>query len=392
MPSAIDLKNDTACQTVTPQEGLLLALHQGALCSPPWQDFIDLLREELGALATALVLYPTTVSAIEAHVISSDPECDIDWDVVNRRYIEEYLDLDPISCVKTNPGELNTLDEHTDSTYFQEFLQPLGIEYALRIGFSASGRKCWISACRSSAQGNFSDASIRLLKTLNPHLEVSLATYAAVMLSNSERLLYNTALQNMSFGSLVLDVNGRILSCNSIADDLIQRYSEIRVEHQELIIQHTPFRESLLGTLQLITEGAPTEETLEPKVIRVDCQSGGPIGLLVKPVAHNRYFSGSAAPAVVIYMSDLSTLKLTNSGDVFDNQGMISALFGLTLSEAKLALLLADGMTLAHAGRSLNVAEKTARNHLAHIFEKTGVSRQVDLIRLIYRSVAVLGR
>lgn len=391
MSSAIKTGNDTVIQKVNASDGLLLALHSGALCSPPWQDFINLLREELGAMAAALVLYPNTESSIEAHVISSDADCCIDWDVVNKQYIEQYLELDPMSCGRTSAGHLNTIDDHTQTEYFQEFLRPLGVEYALRIGFSASGRNCWISACKSHSQGNFSEASRATLEALLPHLEVSLATYAAVMLSNSERFLYNTALQNMSFGSFVLDADGKVLSSNSTAHNLMQRYPEICVDDRRLVVSNKIFNGTLQEILNLISKNLLVDEAHNTKIIRVDCRSGGPIGMLVKPVSYDRYFSGSAAPAVVIYFSDLSTLKLTNGGKELDYQRMVASLFGLTMSEAKLALLLADGLTLANAGKEMNVAEKTARNHLAHIFEKTGISRQVDLIRLIYRSVAVLG-
>ncbi|HUH38076.1 MAG TPA: hypothetical protein VL027_09035 [Spongiibacteraceae bacterium] len=372
-------------------DDLLLALYRGALHSPPWQGFINLLREALGAMAAALVLYPTTESSIEAHVISTDARFSIDWDVANKYYLEKYLDLDPISCERIRPGEIRTIDAYTHTAYFQEFLKPLGVEYALRIGFSAAGRNCWISACKSRSQGNFSKASLEMLEALLPHLEAALDTYAAVMLSNSERHLYSKALQNMSFGSLVLDADGRVLSANSTAEALIQRYSEIHIEDQRVAIDSESFNSALEEILQQVSEASPPDRSTGPKIIRVDCQAGGPIGMLVKRVSYNRYFSGSSAPAVVIYLSDLSIKKLTNNGRELDYPHMVSVLLGLTLSEARLALLLADGLTLASAGKAMGVAEKTARNHLGHIFEKTGVSRQADLIRLIYRSVAVLG-
>ncbi|MBA6412311.1 hypothetical protein H2508_04225 [Parahaliea sp. F7430] len=341
-------------------------------------------------MAAALVLYPNTESSVEIHVISSDEQYDIDWAAVNRRYINTYLDLDPTSCLMTAPGDLKTIDEHKDTAYYQEFLQPLGVEYALRMGFAAAGRNCWISACKTRAQGNFSSAAKAKLQALIPHLEVSLENYATVMLSSSERFLYNTALQNMNFGSFVLDADGKILSCNTVAEHLTQRYSEIAVENGKLAINSNVVNETLQSLLSLSRKNSATDER-ESRVIRIDCGAGGSIGILLKPVSRDKYFTGFAAPAVVIYLSDLARLQLASHEETFDNQKMISALFGLTAAEAKLTLLLADGLTLAGAGRMLSIAEKTARNHLAHIFEKTGVNRQVDLIRLVYRSVAVMG-
>jgi DNA-binding CsgD family transcriptional regulator len=43
---------------------------------------------------------------------------------------------------------------------------------------------------------------------------------------------------------------------------------------------------------------------------------------------------------------------------------------------------LVAGDTLAEAAQALGVALATVRTHLAHIFEKTGTSRQAELIRL----------
>jgi DNA-binding CsgD family transcriptional regulator len=48
---------------------------------------------------------------------------------------------------------------------------------------------------------------------------------------------------------------------------------------------------------------------------------------------------------------------------------------------------LAEGAKLAEAAVALGIADTTAKTHLTHIFSKTGVSRQVDLIALIHRLV-----
>ena len=69
---------------------------------------------------------------------------------------------------------------------------------------------------------------------------------------------------------------------------------------------------------------------------------------------------------------------------------MITRLFGLTPTEASLAMLLANGLTLDEASDELGVSRNTARTHLRAVFSKTGVSRQTGLVSLILRSVAPL--
>ena len=62
----------------------------------------------------------------------------------------------------------------------------------------------------------------------------------------------------------------------------------------------------------------------------------------------------------------------------------------LTRSEARLVEKLAEGATLAEAAVRLGIADTTAKTHLTHIFSKTGVSRQTELIALIHRLVPPL--
>lgn len=65
----------------------------------------------------------------------------------------------------------------------------------------------------------------------------------------------------------------------------------------------------------------------------------------------------------------------------------LRAAFGLTDAEATLALLIAsEPLGLRSIAGSLGVATSTVKTHLQHIFEKTGTSRQADLVRLIVQA------
>jgi len=59
-------------------------------------------------------------------------------------------------------------------------------------------------------------------------------------------------------------------------------------------------------------------------------------------------------------------------------------LFGLTVTELRLCLALADGLSLADYSKKYAVTGNTARSQLKKVFEKTSTKRQSDLIRLIF--------
>jgi|GEM_PF-4757474 len=57
--------------------------------------------------------------------------------------------------------------------------------------------------------------------------------------------------------------------------------------------------------------------------------------------------------------------------------------FGLTVTEADLADLLAQGMSLTEVSERLCISIWTARSHLRAIFQKTGTHRQAELVALL---------
>jgi DNA-binding CsgD family transcriptional regulator len=68
----------------------------------------------------------------------------------------------------------------------------------------------------------------------------------------------------------------------------------------------------------------------------------------------------------------------------------LRAEFGLTKAEARLALRVADGSSLASAAQAFDVKLTTIRSQLQQVFAKTGTSRQTELVAMLlscgYRS------
>lgn len=59
---------------------------------------------------------------------------------------------------------------------------------------------------------------------------------------------------------------------------------------------------------------------------------------------------------------------------------ILTSLYGLTQTEAKLVQLMGNGMTLDESATELEISVNTARTHLKHVFQKTGMNRQAELI------------
>jgi DNA-binding CsgD family transcriptional regulator len=68
--------------------------------------------------------------------------------------------------------------------------------------------------------------------------------------------------------------------------------------------------------------------------------------------------------------------------DAQDGADALAAAFGLTPAETKVLANLFAGRALAETAETLGITRPTAKTHLEHIFLKTGVTRQAELMRL----------
>ena len=98
------------------------------------------------------------------------------------------------------------------------------------------------------------------------------------------------------------------------------------------------------------------------------------VEVIATPVFSGRRFE--AEPCVILYLFDAS-LDRQVSHDV------LTRLYGLTQTEGKLVQLLVGGSTLDDAAAHLAISVNTARTHLKHVFHKTGVNRQAELVHRI---------
>ena len=68
------------------------------------------------------------------------------------------------------------------------------------------------------------------------------------------------------------------------------------------------------------------------------------------------------------------------------NAVSLAEAYHLTAAECRVLREIVQGSGLVDTARTLRVAVSTARTHLQHIFEKTTVKSQAELVRLVMNS------
>jgi DNA-binding CsgD family transcriptional regulator len=115
--------------------------------------------------------------------------------------------------------------------------------------------------------------------------------------------------------------------------------------------------------------------TAAPIVVQRAAKRPLVIRILPIPGAARSPFFGARA---LLVLSDLDSI----SGP---RPEALSQTFRLSLAEARLASLLATGISLKQAADELGLAHETVRNQLKAVFGKTATHRQGELVALLSR-------
>lgn len=106
------------------------------------------------------------------------------------------------------------------------------------------------------------------------------------------------------------------------------------------------------------------------------CSTGSNMTLFI---THGGLMAGEAGSSrfhAIMYLFDSQNMST-------DMQAVLADAYRLTPAESKVALRLAQGLTLKALAEDLRISIGTARMHLKHVFKKVGVRSQADLIRKI---------
>ncbi|MET0967610.1 MAG: helix-turn-helix transcriptional regulator [Tardiphaga sp.] len=272
-----------------------------------------------------------------------------------------------VACFLTEP-DCFTMEELDNESFYRDVLRPNGLGWCAGTSVrSPSGDTLVISVEKAHDKGPVPRAVAEQLDLLRPHL-----ARAAVL---SGRLGFERAqsavatLEMIGLPAAAVNGAGRAVAVNPgflASGSMVSTGAQDQVQFASRTAQ-AMFSEALTnpGSLSRTGRSIAIAGTLRH----------APLIAHVLPLR----LSG-----LDVFAGAVSILFLT---PITQQRGpapeLLQALFDLTPAEARVASMLMDGMSIETISATHGVSRNTVRTQLKSIFAKTGVDRQVDLVRLL---------
>jgi DNA-binding CsgD family transcriptional regulator len=355
---------------------LLLLLMNGAFETPLWSGFLDELRRCTRADYASLVFRPPGLALNTVFHLYSGARCP---PLIQQLYRDSFYKKDPTPYHEMVEGrvcalgELLRADNPAHAAYLKAVMAPSGMNAARMMRLvEASGVNVWLTITRR--KHDFGAEDDALLNDIAPYLRSGLRSYVALERERTNAALASDAIQRLSFGWITLDVSGRVLEADTQGRYILAHSGSLRQSESGLLKGATAKQgREIVDAIKTLAATA----NARPRAMILSREPW--LDMLLVPASRNAS-SAKSMPAVVAYVHSDSSLST-------DRCEQLAQLFDLLPSEARLALALGRGMSIAEAAKELNLTLESARTYSKKVYAKMGARGHADLVLFVQRSV-----
>lgn len=271
------------------------------------------------------------------------------------------------------------------TAFYNDFFQHFGFHSDISLGlmledvgdgvFEGAG----LNVFRHRNKGAWSEDDMALCRALHPHFVRAFGLGRKLSIKQGLGDGMAEFLDQSRYGLFMLDDRGRVRHANRVGRGMITEAGGLMVSGGRLAAARSDDSRRLQLLIDRAATGAAGMRIGGSMALTTPLRRR-PLSLNVLPLHGERAALFPTEPVVIVCVTDLDA-------DVSLPEKWLRDLYGLTRAEAAVALALFEGITAAETAERLGVSLHTVRNQLRSIFEKTGVSRQAELIVQLARAI-----
>jgi DNA-binding CsgD family transcriptional regulator len=265
--------------------------------------------------------------------------------------------------------------EYKQVRYYREWGVPQGLSDLLAVPIARDAQAFGTVAMGwHEREGEITAADLELPMLLLPHLQRAVSISRLLDIRTVEVQSFAATLDGLSAGALLVGGDLSIVHANEAARAMLAARDPVSGERGRLAVASEPAQRMLA---QAVAAAGRDEREIDRAGLGIPVRrESGPAVLHVLPLRYGAVRPRLAPQAVAaVFVVPAAVPRPVP-------EQALAALFDLTPAEAKVFALLASGLSVADAARSLGIAQSTVKTHLHQLFQKTGAKRQAELVRL----------
>ena len=262
------------------------------------------------------------------------------------------------------------------SIFYNEFLKNVGVcEMACVVATAAASSFEALSIYRGPQEERFGPQELSMIQMLTPHLQSALAIRRRLMALDSRVTDLENALDQLETALVLVDAKGKPLLVNRAARRILDARDGLYFNTAGLAAGSSDDTSKLRSIVTKAVAGNRGDPLMHGGAILISRNNKRPLQVLVAPFISNTV-EAPRAVAAVIFIADPESAYVPP----FE---ILSALYGLTRAEVRVALLLLEGNSLSEAAQMNGVRLETVRSQLKSVLHKTDTRRQSELVKLL---------
>ncbi len=299
--------------------------------------------------------------------------------------IDVYAKFDPTSeLFLFEPEQVVSIadfmpyEDYLETRFYREWAQPQGwVDCASAVLEKSATSHAFISVYRRAANGLVDDGMRRRMQIIVPHVRRAVTIGGVIDLRAAEAATFADVLDDLSHGVFLVDAEGQIVHANSSGRDLLDQGNVLCDPNNVLtavdgtanrslrdVFAKTPGGDGAVGARGIaVPLSTPTHEQWLAHIL--------PLTSGARRRTGTAYAAVAAVFARKVALDKPTTLE------------MVAKLYKLTPSELRVLGAVINVGGARQVAEALGLSEATVKTHLQHLFEKTGMRRQADLVKLV---------
>jgi DNA-binding CsgD family transcriptional regulator len=301
-------------------------------------------------------------------------------------YFEKIIKLDPLTIGHFFAGveepvavaDIVPYDEFIETRAYREWGQPQGIVDVLNVALDKTPTSAaMFCVFRHWQYGRVDDEMRRRMRLIVPHFRRAVLIGKVIDLKKAEAASLADTLDGISAGMFLVGETGRIVHANVAGHIMLDAADVLQAKGGRLAVNEPQADQVLADTFATASNGDATVGTRGVAVPLVARDGQRYLAHVLPLTSGTRRKAGISYAAVAALFVHKAALDTPSPPEV------IAKAYKLTPMELRVLLAIVEVGGVPEVAEALGIAETTVRTHLQRTYQKTGLNRQADLVRLV---------